>query len=425
MHRRAHVLLLALFLLLISVLTTESAGAGTRTVSDVAAGSGLFEFSKSWSAAEIDADADGDLDLWVGDHQKGGRLWSSNGDGTYTRVAPDAWPAGTPQTATDRHDCAWADVDGNGLPDAYCSAGRNKGNFVKPASRDNELWLQQSAGSFVEVGTAWGVGDPCGRGRHVAFLDVNADGWPDLFVGNETGRTVVDPCDDPAAGYPSEDGKLFLNDHGTGFVLAQDFGVDDPGQRCAVTFDADGDGDTDLLGCRLRNRSPQLFRNDGTGTLTSVSTGLVKPASDAVAADLDGDGDQDLVLAGSTSFFVQLNDGSGHFSPPRTILSVPPGAQGRSVAVGDADGDGLLDVYALVAGPTAATNPDDVLLLSTGPMSWSPTAVPSASGQGDEVTAVHSFGAQGPVRFLVQNGGNGGEAGVGGPVQLIAVTTNP
>ena len=77
-----------------------------------------------------------------------------------------------------------------------------------------------TAGSFTEGGTQWGVGDSCGRGRFVTFLDANSDGWPDLFLGNETGRRVSDPCDNVANGYPNEESKLFLNTGGTGLVYA-------------------------------------------------------------------------------------------------------------------------------------------------------------------------------------------------------------
>ena len=84
--------------------------------------------------------------------------------------------------------------------------------------KDNELWLQTRVGQFREVGTAWGVGDVCGRSHYVAFLDANGDAYPDLFVGNAPPRAVTgDPCDNPANGLPSEQSKLFLNQGGTGF----------------------------------------------------------------------------------------------------------------------------------------------------------------------------------------------------------------
>jgi hypothetical protein len=96
------------------------------------------------------------------------------------------------------------------------------------------------------VGTKWGLGDPCGRGRHVAFLYANSDAYPDLFVGNEVPRDVPDRCDDPASGLPNEESKLFINMKGTGFHYAPRFFRfgSGPGQRCAEVLDYDGDETT-------------------------------------------------------------------------------------------------------------------------------------------------------------------------------------
>ncbi|MFZ0324241.1 MAG: hypothetical protein WAN48_08945, partial [Actinomycetes bacterium] len=234
----------------------QPAGAATApTLIDRALAAGVYQINQTWSACETPGGM-----LYVGNHAKGSVLYSSNGAGLYTRITTNAWPTVSPKVAPDRHDCAWADVDHNGLLDMANSTGRNLSNFVKPAWRDGELWLQTSFGQFTDVGTNVGIADPCGRGRREAFFDVNKDGWADLFVGNEIGRPVTDPCDDPANGYPSENPKLYLNrgaDAVTGkwlgFRLAQDFGVDDPGQHCAESIDANGDTWPDLLACRLGN----------------------------------------------------------------------------------------------------------------------------------------------------------------------------
>src|SRR5687767_13775404 len=109
---------------------------------DRAVQAGLYVSTQTWSSTAVDYDVDGLQDVWVGFHQWGGRLFRNNGNGTYTRVALNAWPRTNSQGGiADRHDCAFADVDGNGLPDAYCSTGRNQSNYVKGATRDNELWL--------------------------------------------------------------------------------------------------------------------------------------------------------------------------------------------------------------------------------------------------------------------------------------------
>ena len=89
-----------------------------------------------------------------------------------------------------------------------------------------------------------------------------------------------------------------------------------------------------------------------------------------------------------------------------------PGGEGRSVAVGDADGDGDLDVYGLQADLSGATNPNDALFINDN-LTFTRQAVPPATGNGDEVRAIHPYGGT-RADFLVLNG-----ADPGGPVQVI------
>jgi hypothetical protein len=400
-----------------------AAVAKAPTVLDRASQAGIFDKTQTWAATTVDYDGDGDEDVWIGFHQWGGKLWSNDGDGTYTRVAASAWPRTNSQgQVPDRHDCAFADVDGNGLPDAYCSTGRNQSNYVKGAGRDNELWLQTSKGVFSEVGSQWNVGDWCGRGRQVVFLYANNDRWPDLFLGNETPRNVSDPCDNPANGYPNEESKLFLNMQGTGLRYAPEFfrfGAG-PGQRCAEVLDYNGDGRDDLLACRLKNQSPLLYRNNGGTSFTQVasSVGLTTAVADAVPIDIDKDGDTDLVFATRGDFSYRLNNG-GTFGPSVRIRAVTTG-EGRSVAAGDADGDGDIDVYGLVRSNNG--NPNDFVFLRSG-TTWTQLSVPAATGDGDETIALHPFGVAAAVQFLALNGGNSSPPGGtgGGPVQLLRV----
>jgi hypothetical protein len=120
----------------------------------------------TWSAAPVDYNRDGAEDVLINFHiGKVTRLMRNGGAGHFRRTARNAWPAlNSDRRPIDRHNCAWADVDRNGRPDAYCSTGRTSINYVKH-ERDNELWLQNRQGRFREVGTRWGVGDVCGRGR--------------------------------------------------------------------------------------------------------------------------------------------------------------------------------------------------------------------------------------------------------------------
>ena len=119
----------------------------------------------------------------------------------------------------DPHGCAIADVDANGLGDVYCSRGADYGTLRKR----NHLWLQARAGDFVERAGAWGVTDPYGRGRHVVFLELDGDGRPDLFVGNEHPR---------ANGRPSPN-RTFVNVGGERFRQVRIGATAEVGARCA------------------------------------------------------------------------------------------------------------------------------------------------------------------------------------------------
>jgi hypothetical protein len=389
--------------------TTARAAAPKFVAVDVAARAGIAETStKTWSAAPFDYDHDGLQDVLIGYHPVQ-KLWRNRGDGSYEQVAEYAWQ----RTGIDRHSCAWADVDRNGRPDVYCSAGRGLENWVKDDVKDNELWLQGRDGQFSEVGTAWRAGDRCGRGRTVTFLNANGDAYPDIFVGNERPRRVEDdPCD---ASPTSEHSKILINQAGTGFRYAPRFfphGAG-PGARCAEVLDFDGDGWQDLFTCRSIRTSGRLYRNkQGKGYRDVTSRhGLKERINDAAVADIDGDGDPDLVTASPAGFSVHINK-DGRLGPRRLIFRVAVGA-GVAVAVGDADGDGDLDVYAMV-GNGMAGNPDDRILLNNQ-LTFRAVRVPAASGAADDVVVLRRLATR-KVDFLALNGHN--LQGVG-PVQLI------
>lgn len=385
-----------------------------RAVNTIGA-SGLANSTETWEATAVDYDRDGDQDVWIGYHDQGGKLWRNDGAGFYTRVAPNAWPMLSPEgLVVDRHYCDWADVDRNGRPDAYCGTGRSEDNLVKNGM-DNELWLQAGNGSFTDVGTAWAVGEVCGRSHYVTFVRANGDAFPDIFVGNAPPRTDDDdPCDDPANGLPNESSKLFLNDAGAGFHLATGWGITgNGGVRCAETADFSGDGRDDLLVCA--QPTIRLYRHNAGSGFTDVAANnhLGGAVNDAAFADLDRDGDVDLVTCVGRTISYRLNS-AGQFGPAVLIATVPSGGSVRSFAAGDADGDGDLDLYAMVSNLTAGTNPADRLLLNNA-LSFSAVAVPAAGGIGDAVTALDGNN-NGRAEFLVLNG-----VEVNGPIQRIVL----
>jgi hypothetical protein len=114
--------------------------------------------------------------------------------------------------------------------------------------------------------------------------------------------------------------------------------------------DVDGDGKCDLYFGRINGRNA-LYRNLGNWRFEditdSANVACANMDSTGVAlGDLDGDGDLDLVvntIGSGTHIF--LNDGKAHFTELTANASLNARRGGMSLALGDVDGDGFLDLY--------------------------------------------------------------------------------
>ncbi|MEM8724893.1 MAG: CRTAC1 family protein [Pseudomonadota bacterium] len=137
----------------------------------------------------------------------------------------------------------------------------------------------------------------------------------------------------------------------------------------AASADIDGDGDLDVFITRGDSGPNLLYVNQGgarfeeraaaAGLAFTLGAGANGRHSGPTFADIDGDGDLDLLLGGLESGPTKLfiNDGSGNFSDATAGSGFDNAttAQTISMALGDYDGDGDLDV--LMAHWGTARNP--------------------------------------------------------------------
>ena len=201
---------------------------------------------------------------------------------------------------------AAADFNNDGLTDLYFTGNLNA----------NKLYLNKTEpGSgkltFDDVTEQAGVGAAEGWNTGVSVVDINADGWLDLYV-----------CRSAASDTRLRRNRLFINNKNLTFTeKSAEYGLDDPGYSTqAAFFDYDRDGDLD---CFLLNHSVQEFAG------FSRMIGQYKQQTNANYSS--------KLYQNQNGKFVDVSHAAGLVS---NVLSF-----GLAVAVSDFNNDGWLDLY--------------------------------------------------------------------------------
>jgi enediyne biosynthesis protein E4 len=177
---------------------------GDGTFTDVTKESGLVNEGWGFGVTVGDYDNDGHRDVFITNYGSN-VLFHNDGNGTFTNVTREAGVEGGNWSTG----CAWGDYDRDGRLDLYVSRyvdfdrtrdsrpGSNASCFYGgipvacgprglPGLGDL-IYHNEGNGKFREVSWEIGVRDSVrAYGLGVAWLDFDNDGWPDIFVANDS-----------------------------------------------------------------------------------------------------------------------------------------------------------------------------------------------------------------------------------------------
>ncbi|HVT60588.1 MAG TPA: CRTAC1 family protein [Thermoanaerobaculia bacterium] len=288
---------------------------------DVTAASGIKNASFGTSAAWLDYDRDGKVDLFIANYVQ----WSPEKD-------------------------LWCSLDG--VTKSYCTPESYKGTSSK-------LYRNLGNGKFEDVSHKAGIDDPTSKSLGVTVLDYNGDGWPDLFVANDT---------QPNKLYRNKGDGTFVEE---GLEAGVAFG-EDGAARGAMGVDAgdyDRSGRPHLLVGNFSNEMLGLYHNEGNGIFVDRApasavgrASLLTLTFGVFFFDYDLDGQLDIFAAnghieeeiGRVQPKIQYKEppllfrnlGNGRFEPATAAvgpdLNRPIVARGAAYA--DIDHDGDLDL---------------------------------------------------------------------------------
>lgn len=310
-------------------------------------------------------------------------LFRNNCNGTFTDVTKQAGLWGHDEFSTS---AAWVDYDRDGRldllvanyvqwtpqTDIYCTIDGRTKSYCTPQAYHGaslRLWHNNGNGTFTDVTKQAGVYDPTSKNLGITIFDANNDGWPDIFVSNDT---------EPNKLYISNRNGTFTEKAVMSGVGFSEDGIARAGMGTAAA-DYDHSGFPSILVTNFSNQMLGLYHNEGNGLFVDEApnsqighSSLLTLGFGCFFFDYDNDGWPDVFVAnGHIQRDIQMVQRQVHYAEPPLLfhnlgggkfadvtsqmgssLSVPRVARGA--AYGDVFNRGKLDILVSTnSGPAA------------------------------------------------------------------------
>ncbi len=210
-----------------------------------------------------DYNGDGWPDIYVANDARPNQLWINQGDGRFSDEAFFSGAAVNMAGAAEGSMGIGAgDFDNDGDPDLF---------MTHLTGETNTIYVNDGRGWFEDRSIGIGLAGPSKpfTGFGTGWLDVDNDGWLDLFVGN--GEVSLARASSASQGsLPlAQANQLFLNRAGQGFAAVEPLtggvGLRAEVTRGAAFGDIDNDGDTDILVTNNNGPARLLVNQVGQG----------------------------------------------------------------------------------------------------------------------------------------------------------------
>ncbi|MCK8481121.1 FG-GAP-like repeat-containing protein [Psychroserpens algicola] len=282
------------------------------------------------SVTWVDFDNDGDNDLFVTSDAQGNKMFENLGNMVFQDISVNT---GMITTNMFTYGASWGDINNDGFLDVFLS---NRTSDIT-----NKLYKNNGDGTFTDITSQSGIDQNPVFSFCSAFVDINNDGYQDLYVSNDK---------------LSYENKLYRNNgDGTFTDISASSGTNISVDAMSVTVgDYNRDGYFDIY-VTNNPTGNYLFRNNGDETFQDVAmatgTSFNSIGWGASFFEADNDMDVDLYVSGQldgsssgllSAAFYENNNNTNYVLNNNCF----PNDNGASYsnAIGDIDNDGLLDI---------------------------------------------------------------------------------